>query len=244
MIGYSVWCKQDMICWLLDGITKVFSPADTEIAFHFDACTDDSVAVFDHTVPQYLLWQGGWKPEQVHKIVSTSEVREVGGHNKLIDLFMASDCDLLIVAQDDQRLTQDVRSHLQSLVTLYGDRLGVVGGRDGFNAGYSDFTGSNWSESQVFQRVLHGQFAARKYLNSGPVVYNKTLVQKVGKLDEEFRAYYVWDDYGARANKAGLINGVMGMDLIHRKFGRLKATEWCDYSGADIARLHAKHPVL
>lgn len=246
MIGYTVWNKQDMICWLLEGVSQFFGPENTEVAFHFDACTDDSVNVYNYVMPHYLINMRGWNAAHVHSLVSHTEVRELGGHNRLIDLFMSSACDFLIVAQDDHRFIKDVRPGLEFLALEYGDRLGVVGGRDGFAANYNNFAGSEWSESKVQRRLKHGEFVERPYINSGPVVYNKKLVQVVGKLDEEFYAYYVWDDYGARAREAGFVSGVMGMDLIHRKFGRVQATtaEFIDASARDLARLRQKHPIL
>jgi hypothetical protein len=244
MVGYSVWEKQDMIGWLLEGIVKSFDPAKTDIVFHFDACADASEANYDAMAGHYLWRYGKWLPQQTQKISSSVEVREVGGHNRLIQHFMNSNCDMLIVAQDDQRFLKDVCPHLEALHARYGDRLGIVGGRDAYYANYGGFVGSRWSESLVNERVDHGQFVERPYMNSGPVAYTRKVVESVGLLDEEFRAYYVWDDYGARAKANGFVNGVMGMDVIHAKFGRTKATEWCDWSAQDLARLHAKHPSL
>ena len=241
VIGYSVWNKRDMLSWLLDGIHDTFSPDNTEVVFHFDACTDESDRVFDSLADTWLV-RRGWKPEQIHKLVSHEEVRELGGHNKIMQWFMEHQpIDFCIVAHDDQRLTADIRPHLAALKERYGDRLGLIGGRDGYGAGYSQFTGSFWSESTVQRRVALGEFVALPYQNSGPNVYTAHLIGKVGYLDPEFKAYYVWDDYGHRAMQQGFVNGVMGMDLIHRKFGICKATEWVDWSGHDMARRQMKH---
>lgn len=248
MVGYTVWNKVDMLLWLIQGIIENFSPTDTEIAFHFDACEDGCADAFEGLVHYWLVQKGGWTRAQIHALVSDKEVREVGGHNRLIDLFVTKpEIDMLIVAQDDQRFNKNVTAPLGALmdfVTEKGHRLGIVGGRDAYFAGYGGFVGSEWSESAVHQRVKHGEFQSRPYMNSGPVCYTRPVVEAVGKLDEEFRAYYVWDDYGARAVKAGFTNGVMGMDVTHAKFGRMKATQWCDWSGHDNARLHMKHPQL
>lgn len=241
VIGYSVWNKRDMLSWLLDGIHDVFTPDNTTVVFHFDACSDNSDRVFD-SLADFWLVRRGWPKEKIHKLVSDVEVRELGGHNNVIDWFMTNQPqDFLIMAQDDQRLTADPRPHLERLAAQYGNRLGLIGGRDGYGMNYSNFTGSMWSESQVQRRVRHGEFVPLPYQNSGPNVYNPNLINRVGKLDPEFRAYYVWDDYGHRAMQLGFVNGVMGMDLIHAKFGICTATQWCDYSGQDMARRQAKH---
>ncbi len=243
LLGYSVWNKVDMIAWLLEGLANNFSPANTEIAFHFDTCVDGSIESFDCCV-QYWLLNRGWKPEQIHKLVSTTETREVGGHNKLMELFMRTSCDFLIVAQDDQRWnTGTVLADLERLAGHYGERLGLVGGRDGYTANYGNFTGSQWSESAVQRRLGYGEWVELPYQNSGPNVYTRPLVEKVGMLDDQFRAYYVWDDYGARAIKAGFVNGILGMNVTHAKFGRVRATQWVDYSGQDRARLTTKHGI-
>lgn len=245
VIGYSVWNRRDMLSWLLDGIYDTFTPNDTEVVFHFDACTDESDRVFPSLAKSWLVdRENGWPASKIHTLISTSEVREVGGHNRILDWWMTgqpTDDSLCIIAQDDQRFTANVRPHLEALYAKYGRRLGLIGGRDGYGVGYSNFTGSMWSESAVERRLSHGEFAERPYQNSGPNVYNPTLVKTIGLLDEEFRAYYVWDDYGHRALKNGFVSGVMGMDLIHRKFGICKATEWTDWSGHDMARRQMKH---
>lgn len=242
MLGYSVWNKVDMVTWLLTGIVDNFSPENTEIAFHFDSCADGTIESFDAQVPYWLL-KNGWQPQHIHKVVSTTETREVGGHNKLIDVFMASTCDFLLVAQDDQHWNLSPCSRLEELHMAYGDRLGLIGGRDGYDANYGRFIGSLWSESAVPQRLQHGEWAERPYQNSGPNIYNRRLIEKVGKLDEAFRAYYVWDDYGHRALQQGFVNGILGMNVTHAKFGRVKATVWESSSGADRARLTAKHGI-
>lgn len=240
LVGVTFWNKRDHLVWLLEGIIENFSPEDTEVAFHFDACTDESELAFDSLVPYWLLKRGGFQPEQVHKLVSNPEVREVGGHNQLIQLGLARQCEFIVVAQDDQRFNQPLRNSLLHLKKTYGDRLGVVTGRDAYGAGYSNFSGSFWTESNVSRKLQHGEFLERPYLNSGPIVYNSNLIAKVGLLDSLFRSHYLWDDFGARAHKAGFVNGVLGMDITHAKFGRMTASTWTDAS-ADLARLRAKH---
>jgi hypothetical protein len=240
MVGYTVWNKVDHLVWLLEGIIENFSAADTDVAFHFDACTDQSDVAIDSLVLYWLHQRGGFKPEQFAKIVSNPEVREVGGHNKIIELGLEKGCDFIVVAQDDQRFNRPITGFLKELRERYGDDLGVITGRDAYTSHYGNFTGSFWSESILQRRIPHGEFVQLPYLNSGPVVYNPNLVRKVGLLDDQFRSHYVWDDYGARATHAGFKNGVLGMDITHAKFGRLTASRWGDPS-PDIARLRMKH---
>lgn len=238
MIGYSIWCKRDMLAWLLSGVVENFEPANTEFAIHFDSCDDGSQESYNR-MRDFWLVNRGFKD---HVLSSDVETREVGGHNALLKLFMASQCDTLIVAQDDQRFESPYACHIEKL-SLEIPNLGVIGGRDGYEAGYGQFTGSRWSESAGIEKIGVGEVRERSYLNSGPITYNRNLVEKVGFLDEEFCSFYIWDDYGARAKKAGLRNFVVGSDITHAKFGHMKNTWWYDgnQSAKDSARLRMKH---
>ena len=240
LLGFSVWNKVDMIAWLLDGIQRNFDPETTDIVFHFDACTDGSQEAWNSCIQWWLGIKGQWNMANVHALASTTEVREVGGHNRILNFFMAGDYDLCLIAQDDQHFDAPPMRYLQNAAAKFPN-LGIVGGRDAYGRGYSRFTGSHWSESTVDRRVFHGEFVPLPYMNSGPVAYTRKVVEQCGLLDEEFRAYYVWDDYGQRALDKGFISGVMGMDLTHAKFGRVKATEWSDWSAHDLALRQKKH---
>lgn len=224
LLGYSIWNKVDMMAWLLHGIALNFDPATTNVAFHFDACEDGSQDAWNACYPYLLMRAGGWKQEQITGLASPTTVGELGGHNRILDLFMAGNYDLCLIAQDDQRFTACPAHFLEVQLNQFGERLGIIGGRDGYDVAYSHFTGSRWSESNVQRRLNHGEFVPLPYMNSGPIAYTRKVVERVGKLDPEFIAYYVWDDYGHRARKLGFVNGVMGMDLIHAKFGRVKAS--------------------
>jgi hypothetical protein len=219
MVGCVVWNKVDMLCWLLQGVNNAF-PKGSHVVFVFDACKDDSVAAFT-PLSGFWLHKKGYTSEA---IVCEKEVREVGGHNLLMRRFMASDCDVLVVFQDDQHLLGPIVG-LENVLAKHGDSMGVIGGRDGYNTGYGQFVGSVWSEStHCTARLQPGQFAERFCINSGPVIYTKPLINKVGYLDENFVAFFVWDDYGVRALHKNFVNGVIGTNLIHAKFGRVPST--------------------
>jgi hypothetical protein len=219
MVGCVVWNKVDMICWLLQGINNAF-PKGSHVAFVFDACKDDSAAAFK-PLSGFWLDRKGYTSEA---IVCEKEVREVGGHNILMRRFMESDCDVLVVLQDDQHMLQPM-SGLEAVLAKYGQKTGIIGGRDGYWTGYRQFVGSQWSESTaITRRLAVNEFEPRPYINSGPVVYTKGVIQEVGYLDENFVAFFVWDDYGGRATFKNFQNGVIGTDLIHAKFGRVPNT--------------------
>lgn len=244
-VGYTVFNKVDMLIWLLDGIIQHFDPAKTEVGFFFDASEDGSLEHFE-CVRKCWLEDRGFR---VTCMNSPEEVRELGGHNKLLKHFMEStDCEMMIAPQDDQKFQQPFLPHLERICAHYGERLGVIGGRDGYLINFTQMAGSKWSASNVHQWLDHGQIVEKPMINSGPVIYHRSLVDRIGYLDEKFHAFYVWDDYGQRALKAGLTNLVMGTDMEHAKFGRAKQTSFyvdTSISARDIALLHAKHgPVL
>jgi hypothetical protein len=256
-VGYSIWNKVDMVVWLLDGIVRYFDPNQVELGFVFDTCEDDSVDVF-HTSKDWWLVRNGFKFQvetwdRTLRAVSTGEqswlkpfetsapIREVGGHNRLLKMFLASDCDMAVIAQDDQQFARPVYADYLGLDEKYGDRLGIVGGRDGYFQFFRDMASSKWSESSSHERLAYGEFRERPFFNSGPVGYPRKLVETIGLLDDQFTAYYVWDDYGARARAAGFQSVILSTHVIHAKFGRTKATVFTDASAADIARLRSKH---
>ncbi len=244
VVAYSVWNKVDMISWLLDGIVRNFDPATTEVVFHFDVCSDDSINAFC-AMTDFWLTSKKFKWTLLKADPSGPQVREIGGHNSILKHCLANtDAQFITIAQDDQHFNQPIASHLEQLAERYGDRLGVIGGRDGYDWGYGRFAGSFWSESALQERLAHGEWRERPCLNTGPLVYPRKVVETVGYQDSEFMAYYVWDDYALRALKSGFVNGVMGMDLTHAKFGRVSSTWWAvtgEHAAHDIALVKRKH---
>jgi hypothetical protein len=247
IVAYSVWNKVDMLAWLLSGVVENFNPADTEVVFHFDACSDDSVAAFE-AVAGYWLTRPGFRYKVIVTDPSGPQAREVGGHNKILRYAMEeTDAEFIIIAQDDQRFNKPIVDHLVRLSDTYGDTLGVITGRDGYEWGYAQLAGSFWSESAgLLTRLQHGDWLERSCLNTGPLVYTRNVVTKTGYQDEQFCAFYAWDDYALRAKKLGFVNGVLGMDITHAKFGRVTATWWYDgewkgTGGKDMDRLKQKH---
>ncbi len=223
MLGVPVWNKVDMLSWLLDGIRRHCDHKRCEVVFYFDACTDSCQHAYD-LMRDFFLVNHGFKN---FSFSGNEEVGEVGGHCRLIERFMATNCDVLIVPQDDQRLEANLLPCVDALFEKHGDGVGVIGGRDGFFRGYKNMCSSEWSESaDCVTRLKHGEYVARPYVNSGPVIYNRRLIEKIGMPDREFKAFYVWDDYAERASRAGFSNFVMGMDVTHGKFGRLSASKF------------------
>ncbi len=219
-IAYSIWNKADMLAWILDGIARHVEPKRCDTLFYFDACTDGSESAYG-LMYQFFLLKRGFKTDNFS---GNNEIYEVGSHLRLIERFMQSDSDVLIVLQDDQRLEWPI---LDSLDVLFKEHpiemVGVIGGNAGFNEDYSDIVASAFSVTDIKNvgRLKTGQIAERLYLNSGPIVYTRKLIEKIGAPCGEFKAFYIWDELCMRARKASLKNFVMGMDITHIKFGRL-----------------------
>ncbi len=243
-VAYSVYNKVDMISWLLDGIVRNFNSADTEVIFHFDICRDDSAQAFD-AMTEFWLTKRGFKWTKLVADPLKPETREIGGHNAILRHCMAnSDAYFFCIAQDDQHFNQPITSCLERLSDTYGTRLGMITGRDGYDWGYAKFCGSFWSESILQERLAHGDWRERQCMNTGPLVYNRNVVEKIGYQDESFIAYYGWDDYALRALEAGFVNGVLGMDITHAKFGRVTPTWWAvdgNSAAHDLALIQQKH---
>lgn len=229
MIGYGWFDKRDMMEWALTGIRDNF-PKESEVCFYFEACKDDSKAEYLRLYPDIIgdferNWHGGWHE---HK-------NEAGVHNTLITWFMDSDCDVLIVPQDDNRFQRPLLPDLEKLWAQYGTDLGWIGGRDGHDFGYASMLSSPFSESTGSDKttVPIGEHREVKMLNTGPVVYFRHVIEKVGLPDPDL-PWYWWSDYSLRCHHAGLKNILLSMDCLHEKFGRV-GNNPALYDGALVA---------
>jgi len=242
MVGLSIWNKVDMISWMLDGVIKNFPNDRTHVHAVFDNPTDGTDAAFQACAPWWLSAHGfSYSHETTDK-----QVFEVGGHDRLIQKFLQSDCDFLVIPQDDQKFNQSIFPALEMLFSKYGEKLGIIGGRDGFFKNYVGMVSSPFSESTKNTKLPFGQFEERPYFNSGPIIYTKKVVQTVGSVNTNFKAFYIWDEYGYRATNSGFTNILLSMDITHIKFGRISSTQVYaeGISTADINLLHVLCPRL
>jgi hypothetical protein len=243
MIGVGVFGKQDMISWLLDGITQCFPP-DSEVVFFFEACTDASMINFLTLAPSRLkdyIWSCS---------ASEFHILEHGVHCWMIDRFMESDCDVLVIPHDDNKfLNPYVLDHIEKLMDKYGDRLGWIGGRDGYDASYANMISSPFSASNIARaKIGIGEHAERSQLNTGPMVYTRQLITKIGKPDLGYEGWYWWDDYSLKSKHHGLQNILLGMDCLHEKFGQVQNNHGLfngDLVARDLKKLITKwQPIL
>lgn len=227
-----------MQAWLLDGLMRYLPPDRCEVLIYLDGCTDDCPVAME-SLRYYFLANF-----RHNIIVNPAEIGEIRCHVEILKEFMKSTCDVCVIFQDDQRLEWPILESLDKIYDQYGDAAGLIGGRDGYERGFSQMVGSAWSHSVLTRKLAVGEWAERTCLNSGPVVYSRKMIEKIGLPDGNFKAFYAWDDYGLRAKSQGFTNLVLGTDISHIKFGRVCATKMYtnEISAHDSSLLHSKWP--
>jgi hypothetical protein len=215
---------------MVEGIVNCF-PKESHVVFFFEACTDQSKPNF-LKVAEELLQDYAWSWGE-----SPTHILEHGVHGWLIDRFMESDCDVLVVPHDDNKfLDPQVTTHIEKVVEHYGEDLGWITARDGHGFAYECMISSPFSSSDIARaKVQIGEFVPRMMLNTGPVVYTRRLIEKIGKPDMTYEGWYWWTDYSLKAHQAGLVNGVLGMDCLHEKFGWIQNNHGL-FDGGLVAR--------
>ena len=238
-----------MLTWLMVSVQNTF-PRGSHVVFHFDACADDSLAIF-RTSRQCLLDDRGFI---VHEIVTEPpEIGPLRAEDKILHRFMETDCDFAHLLQDDQHLKSKLPEHVEELWKKSTIPVGLIGGRDGYEWNYQHFIHSPWSLSTVPWpeekkiKLKPGQYLPCSFVNPNPLVFSRSLIEEIGYYDLQFESFYHWDDYCRRASLAGLQNYIIGTDLEHVKFGRV-STSHLGADGAmatrDLNRLHDKHPYI
>lgn len=216
MIGYGVFRKPDMFPWYISGIEEHFPP-DTPTYFYLEAMRlEDLNALEASCEPQRPRWPVYLSGSGRHHVL------EHGVHRHLIERFMDTDCDVLIVPHDDNRFQLPLLPDLERLWAKYGTTLGWISGRDGYGPGYAEMCSSPFSQSVGADKecLPIGHHREVMMMNTGPVVYFRHVIHKVGMPDPDM-PWYWWDDYALRCHTAGLKNVLLSMDCLHEKFGRL-----------------------
>lgn len=217
MIGLGIYAKPDMVSWMFSGITENF-PKDTAVAVFNEAEDDDT---------QCAIQNGMWEhfedwPGAVNVGSSRVNILEHGVHRQLIPFFMGSDCDVLIIPQDDNRFQRPLLPDLQKLWDKYGTDLGWISGRDGHGFGYEIMVCSPFSDSTGANKTVLdiGDYREVIMMNTGPVVYFRHVIEKVGMPPADM-PWYWWSFYSLQCHHAGLTNILLSMDCLHEKFGRV-----------------------
>lgn len=217
MIGYGVFSKPDMLEWMIAGITENF-PKRTEVEFYFEASDGECEEMLKVLGPDLLFLKGF----PIAYGGSKKHILEQGVHRQFIERFMEGDCHVLIVPQDDNRFQRPLLPDLEKLWAQYGTDLGWISGRDGHDFGYANMVCSPFSESTGNAKTVLpiGEYREVRMMNTGPVVYFRHVIEKVGLPDADL-PWYWWSDYSLRCHHAGLKNILLSMDYLHTKFGRV-----------------------
>ncbi len=208
-ICYVIWNKAAHVPWICEGIRDCF-PQGTVVDFILDNCTDQTEANLN------LMVTG---------ILSGFDVRISKGRkyrwtntNDSMERFTKSDCDVFFSPQDDQKI-QDKKlyGNVKTLLEKYGRGV-FMGFRDGV-----DFDGkyysSNFSKGYDYTTWLSsGESKLVRYVNDGPILLTKPVIQYVGFFNEDFIAHYVDNDYSFRVNRHGMACYVMGAEVVHEKW--------------------------
>lgn len=237
-IGYPIYNKGHMLDEIVSGLVYSIdqNKYDIKYKFIFDGCTDDSKEVFE---------KERIKLKNIETI-DTSNLFQLRTNNILIKNF---DTDFLIIFQDDMVLRDPkFLDNILKVYEIYGDKLGIIGCRDGFDETLSNMYGSEFSGSYQFgelyggRRIVlkSGEYKEKMMINIGPIIFTKKLVEKMGCFDETYDCGGLEEmEYSLKCTLEGLKTIVMGVDLIHSKFNH-KNTKHVVHTSSDV--LNAMYP--
>lgn len=187
-VGYTVFRKENLIPEIVRGIIDCFDEGD-EIIFLFDDCNDNSKEVAIREFEKY---------NRKFIIIEPKEEQfEIKANNLILK---AAANEIIVLFQDDMVCNdKNIKSKILKIMDIYKENLGLLGGRDGFNLRETTFPEkafdkvSSWTHIQGNTVMLkEGEYAERTILNRGPIVFTKSLIEKVGYLDESF--FPQWGD--------------------------------------------------
>lgn len=210
-VGYTIFNKANLIPDIIDGLKKCFSK-DDEFIFLFDSCVDRSLEVFKEQNLEGYNYQ---------VIIPEGEQFEIKSNNRILKEAVN---DVIILFQDDMLcLDPSIKDKVTQVLNYFGDSLGLLGGRDGFELRSISFPEkpvdmlSSWTHGVGGDRTMLsvGEFGVRTILNRGPVVFTRRLLDTVGYLNEDY--YPQWGDdmdYCMRCKyKYGLSNVVFQANI-------------------------------
>jgi hypothetical protein len=216
LLGYVIWNKERMLDWYADGIIESFSPEQVDVLFVLDGPYDGT----DEKLPEVI--ERRLKDFKCTIKIFKEEKFKMPCQNWMMQYCIDNNYKSLIAPQDDQKFTDpNLIKNIENLYEKYGEKLGVIGLRDGFYFGYQNMISSDWSESVLSNqpRLKAGEYVERPLSNDGPIIYFNHVIKKIGFNDvENYKIFYIEDDYCARAHyENGLTNILLGNSLIHLK---------------------------
>lgn len=241
LIGYVIWNKYENLDWIFEGINQSFHPADVDLVFLLDNPQDAPVYSYRYRINS--LNKKGFSVLSV--CYTTVDTYKFPCQNRLMQKALGKGYRSIICPQDDQQIMDPYFiSNLNNILDLYGEAIGVIGCRDGFDFGYGNMVSSQWSESEYDQpRLKNGDMAPVKIINDGPIVYPVSTIEKVGLNETElYHRFYIEDDYSMKCNEAGLQNLVMGNSLVHDRSKNSTASDHYsnNYGELDLIKFREK----
>lgn len=210
-----------MLDWITDGIINSFNPEDVDLLFVLDNPTDGSAEKLSEICRTKL------KGFQLDLHIFHDETFKFPCQNWMMEYVFVNGYKSLIAPQDDQKINdKNLIKNIDKIFDQYGDLLGCIGLRDGFEFGYHGMVSSKWSESEYRQpRLENGEFKEVKLINDGPIIYPYTTIKTIGYNDiKTYKRFYIEDDYAQRCWSEGLKNIVLGNELFHQKLNCSKNT--------------------
>jgi GT2 family glycosyltransferase len=232
-----------MVNWLCSGLIKSFPNKEVDVYFLLDNPIDGTDQLFEDGTVSELL-KGFNVKWTVHY---ANPLEQFKFHLQNIGLKYGYDngYDWIICPQDDQKIEDPFLIHILSMMI---SEVGLIGGRDGFNSlDFKNATGSLFSHptGDGYKYLKNGETKWVKYLNDGPLIYGRNVIEKVGYHDERFKVFMSELDYCRRCEDAGFRNVNLGMSIVHEKFGTLRSNVYYqrhNYSAQDQKLFNEKWP--
>jgi hypothetical protein len=245
LVAYVVWNKHDMINWLCSGILKSFPNRNVDVYFLLDNPIDGTDQLFeDGTVGRIL---SGYNVKWTCHYGNPLTQFKFHLQNIALDYGVKNGYEWIICPQDDQKIEDPFL--LENLVEFnHRNDIGLIGGRDGFNQlDYKNGFGSLFSIplADGFKWLKNGESKPVRYLNDGPLIYKRSVIESIGFHDEGFKVFLSELDYCRRCSLAGLQNIVLGMSVVHEKFGTFRSNVYYErhgYSSQDAELFKQKWP--
>jgi len=178
-VGYTFYNREDMVVPVLEGIARCFSN-DCEVILHFDACTDRSLQTFKKNCS--ILGK-----REVKVLKTKRDLFELKSNNLHIDTFTR---DVLAIFQDDMVCVDPyLCGRVERVMDEYGERLGLLGARDGYEVEGGervDFARNEWSSTQEGVLIGMGEWFEHTFINRGPIFLTRNLLEKVPCFNEDF----------------------------------------------------------
>lgn len=226
LIGYPIWAAgPEMLEWLLDGFVENFK-GKADAHFYFDEMRND----FDAHKILAAKFNKNDTGFTANATFGPTAIRDLACHNWLIDYFInETDTDILVIPQDDIRFqSPTLLDDLERVMSLYQDKIGYIGMREGYGIQYADMVASPFDAPYAgpgkVKELPIGAFTPCVMVNPGPLAYPRSTIEKIGKLDPSFRDWHWWADYSLKTHFAGLTNVLLSIDALHKKFGNCRAS--------------------